>query len=238
MSVDVLVTFKELINIATRHLPRWIKCALPTELSIYWGKEKLLNQHRNFMTSSTILVTLAPDKPLTSLPLLCNFTWSLYCFQLLLQKSKRAFYPWRASKFLADESKSTDGYDDSGSTVILHCINSLKCLHGIGGAGKYMSSARWPHSHKSWLRPNRCLTICQSHCIKWMWMAYYSIFFCWDRKFMIQVRSHYTVLHLITSNYSIINLQTYICHVKLLIIDEFSMTGLTSRSRISSASWR
>jgi hypothetical protein len=76
--------------------PTWIRCALPTELSIYWGKEKLLKPNIGALTSSTILVTLAPDKPLTSLPYYA--TLHEVCTAFSFAEEQESLHPWRASK--------------------------------------------------------------------------------------------------------------------------------------------
>jgi hypothetical protein len=161
-------------------------------------RKKASQAQHSALTSSTILVTLAPDKATDVPTILCNFTWSLY-FRLRTHRRAK-FHGGRAScKHSWHESKSNDDDDDSGSTV-LHCISSLKCAF-----------TEW--SRKSCHPRSDPLTVLVTpqfgahhlsvHCISECEWHHYSILLLQGPEIHDQVRSHYTVLHLITSNYSI-----------------------------------
>jgi hypothetical protein len=202
-----------------------------TKPSLAYGKKASQAQH-SALTSSTILVTLALIEATDVPTILCNFTWSLYFRLRTHRRAKISWWPRLLQAFLADESKSNDDDDDSGSTV-LHCISSLKCAF-----------TEW--SRKSCHPRSDPLTVLVTpqfgahhlsvHCISECEWHHYSILLLQGPEIHDQVRSHYTVLHLITSNYSILtkltNMYT-LYQVKLLIIDEFSMTGQRQLSRIS-----
>jgi hypothetical protein len=115
--------------------------------------------------------------------------------------------------FLADESKSTDDDDDSGSTVDPALYKQFKmCLHGIGAGKSYVIRALTtrtvlvtPQFGAHHLSVRHCISECEWH--------HYSIFLLQGPEIHDQVRSHYTVLHLITSNYSILKLTNMYVHL-------------------------
>jgi hypothetical protein len=130
------------------------------------------------LTSSTILVTLAPDEATDVPTVLCNFTWSLACFRLLRRRARESLLPcWPRllQAFLADEVRHDDDDDDSGSTVDPALYKQFKmCLHGIGGAGN-ICHPRSDHSHSLGYAQFGAHHLSVRHCISECEWHHYSI---------------------------------------------------------------
>jgi hypothetical protein len=121
------------------------------------------------------------------------------------QKSKRAFFlGGRALQaFLADESKSTDDDDDdSGSTVDPALYKQFAFTELEGRKSYVIRALTTPYSLG--YAPFGAHHLSVRHCISECEWHHYSIFLLQGPEIHDPVRSHYTVLHLITSNYSIL----------------------------------
>jgi hypothetical protein len=133
--------------------------------------------------------------------------------------------------------RAMDDDDDSGSTVDPALYKQFKmCLHGMRSRKSYVIR---DCTLTVLVTPHSVLTICQSGISECEW-HHYSILLLQGPE--IHDPGTITIHSITPYNFKLFNINKTYKHVrtftqvKLLIIDEFSMTGQRQLSRISSAS--